>query len=86
MNINYFRVNHEFLSKLNYLILQKYKDLNVEEEENVSEDQVNHEEVSNSALEKSEATKINEKSDTKISSSSSLFCFRLFSATKRFNI
>ena len=85
MKINYFRVDHEFLSKLNLLILEKYKDLNLKEEENVSEYQENHEEVSNSALKNSESTKINEKSDTKISSSS-LFCFRLFSATKRFNI
>ena len=81
-----FRVDHEFLSKLNYLILQKYKDLNPDEKEIVSEDLVNQEEVCDSALENSEHTKINNKSDTKLSSSSSsLFCFRLFSATKRFN-
>ena len=81
-----FRFDHEFLSKLNHLILQRYKDLNVEDEENVSNDQVHCEEVCDNAHENLESKQINEKSGTKISSSSSLFCFRLFSASKKFNI
>ena len=39
-----FRFDNEFLSKLNHLILQRYKDLNVEDEESVSNDQVHCEE------------------------------------------
>ena len=81
-----FRFDHEFLSKLNHLILQRYNDLNVEDEENVSNDQVHCEEVCDNAHENLEPKQTNEKSGTKISSSSSLFCFRLFSASKKFNI
>ena len=81
-----FRFDHEFLSKLNHLILQRYNDLNVEDEENVSNDQVHCEEVCDNAHENLESKQINEKSGTKISSSSSLFCFRLFSASRKFNI
>ena len=81
-----FRFDHEFLSKLNHLILQRYNDLNVEDEENVSNDQVHCEEVCDNAHENLESKQINEKSGTKVSSSSSLFCFRLFSASRKFNI
>ena len=99
-DLNYFRVNGEFLSKLNGLILERYRDLNPgakddiishggESAETLRRVEVSRTNSSNSAdSENSDLSKENNlkrsKKD-KDSASSSLFCFRMISASRRFN-
>ena len=92
-----FRVNGEFLSKLNGLILERYRDLNPgAEEEIISHDgeslrsvevsRTNSSNSSNSAdSSNSDLSKEKNLKRSKDSASSSLFCFRIISASRRFN-
>ena len=95
MTFMFSRVNGEFLSKLNGLILERYRDLNPgAEEEIISHDgeilrsvEVSRTNSSNSAdSENSELSKGNNRKRSKDSVSSSLFCFRIISASRRFNV
>ena len=94
---NFLRVDGEFLSKLNVLIMERYRDLNPGTEETHGHDQetISSVEVSRTNSSKSadstdsdlsKENNIKRLRDSTGSTSSSLFCFRIISATRRFNV
>merc|ERR1712243_104942 len=87
------RVNAEFIGKLNEIIFEKYKDMNINEdsESKSTETTLNIEELSNNSIVSEEEIQCpsrskTQKQDKNNNDSNSLFCLRLFTATRRFNM
>ena len=93
MSSNIFRVNEEFIGRLNEIIYEKFKEMNIYEdsESKSTESTLNIEELSSHSITSEEETqsppsRIKTQKQDENNNNNSLFCLRLFTATRRFNM
>ena len=90
--IKYFRVNEEFIGRLNEIIYERFKEMNINEdsESKSTESTLNIEELSSNSIMSEEDSQSLSRTKTQKqdenNNNNSLFCLRLFTATRRFNI